>query len=167
MQNDSILSGNYLPRERSAQDLSRTTEKTFVNVPPFTLNPNALGDDDRFLNKSSTFILVPGEDKDIQADIQSYASDCDIYNILRRASAGLDVSTSFTGQGVYGDFSSIPTNPLDVEQQQRELKHSLDAVPADVKEAVLSDMTADEVLALLRSKVSSSVNDDGTPQEDK
>lgn len=149
-----MSSVNYVPRARTAQDLSRRTEKTFVNVPPYTLNPNPLGDDDRFLNKSDTFILIPGEDKDIQDEIQSFASDCDIYNILRRASAGLDVTNSFTGHGVYGDFSAIPTNPLDVEQQQRELRQSLDSVPADVKEAVLSELSPEEVLSLLRSKVS-------------
>ena len=148
-----MSSVNYVPRARTAQDLSRRTEKTFINVPPYTLNPDALGDDDRFLNKSDTFILVPGPDKDIQDDIQSFASDCDIYNILRRAASGLDVSNSFTGQGIYGDFSAIPTNPLDVESQQRELRQSLDSVPADVKEAVLSELSPEEVLSLLRSKV--------------
>lgn len=162
-----MSSVNYVPRARTAQDLSRRTEKTFINVPPYTLNPNALSDEDRFLNKSDTFILIPGEDKDIQEEIQSFASDCDIYNILRRASSGLDVSNSFTGKGIYGDFSAIPTNPLDVEQQQRELRHSLDSVPADVKDAVLSELSPEEVLSLLRSKVADTSINETKPEDNK
>lgn len=137
---------NLAPRKRLAVDLSRKLVPQFIEIPPYAKDP----DTGKFLNESPYPKLKEIDPKDIQKEIDSYAQDCDIYNIIRRSQQGLDVSYAFKDKQ-YADISNIPDNKLDQIAQAE----AVSKVPLtdDVKEALLSNMTDEEILAILKKKV--------------
>lgn len=137
---------NLFPRKRLAVDLSRKLVPQFIEIPPYAKDP----DTGKYLNESPYPKLKEIDPKDIQKEIDSYAQDCDIYNIIRRSQQGLDVSYAFK-EKQYADVSNIPDNQLDQIAQAEEI--SKVSISDDVKEALLSNMTNDEILAILKKKV--------------
>lgn len=137
---------NLAPRKRLAVDLSRRLIPQFIEIPPYAKDP----DTGVYLNESPYAKLKELDPKDIQKEIDSYAQDCDIYNIIRRSQQGLDVSYAFK-EKQYADISNIPDNKLDQIAQAEEV--SKVSLSDDVKEALLSNMTNDEILAILKKKV--------------
>lgn len=137
---------NLAPRKRVAVDLSRKFIPQFIEIPPYAKDP----DTGKYLNESPFPKLIELDPKDIQKEIDSYAQDCDIYNIIRRSQQGLDVSYAFK-EKQYADVSNIPDNKLDqIAQAEQVSKVSLSD---DVKNALLSNMTDEEILAILKKKV--------------
>ncbi len=141
-----IFKSNTAPRKRLAVDLSRKLMPQFIELPPYAKDP----DTGEYLNESPYPKLKELEPKDIQKEIDSYSQDCDIYNIIRRSQQGLDVSYAFK-EKQYADISNIPDNKLDQIAQAEQV--SKVALSDDVKEALLSNMTNDEILAILKKKV--------------
>lgn len=137
---------NLAPRKRVAVDLSRKLIPQFIEIPPYAKDP----DTGKFLNESPYPKLKELDPKDIQKEIDSYAQDCDIYNIIRRSQQGLDVSYAFK-EKQYADLSNIPDNKLDLIAQAEQI--SKVSLSDDVKEALLSNMTDEEILAILKKKV--------------
>lgn len=137
---------NLAPRKRLAVDLSRKLIPQFIEIPPYAKDP----DTGKYLNESPYPKLKELDPKDIQKEIDSYAQDCDIYNIIRRSQQGLDVSYAFKDKQ-YADVSNIPDNQLDQIAQAEQI--SKVAISDDVKEALLSNMTNEEILAILKKKV--------------
>ncbi len=137
---------NLAPRKRLAVDLSRKLIPQFIEIPPYAKDP----DTGNYLNESPYPKLKELDPKDIQKEIDSYAQDCDIYNIIRRSQQGLDVSYAFKDKQ-YADISNIPDNNLDQIAQAESV--SKVAISDDVKEALLSNMTNEEILAILKKKV--------------
>ena len=137
---------NLAPRKRLAVDLSRKLMPQFIELPPYAKDP----DTGKYLNESPYPKLKELDPKDIQKEIDSYAQDCDIYNIIRRSQQGLDTSYAFK-EKQYADISDIPQNNLDQLAQAEQI--SKVAISDDVKEALLSNMTNEEILAILKKKV--------------
>ncbi len=137
---------NLAPRKRLAVDLSRKLMPQFIEIPPYAKD----SDTGEYLNESPYPKLNELDPKDIQKEIDSFASDCDIYNIIRRSQQGLDVSYAFK-EKQYVDISGIPDNKLDQIAQAEQV--SKVALSDDVKEALLSNMTDEEILAILKKKV--------------
>ncbi len=137
---------NLAPRKRIAVDLSRKLIPQFIELPPYAKDP----DTGEYLNESPYPKLKELDPKDIQKEIDSYAQDCDIYNIIRRSQQGLDVSYAFK-EKQYADISNIPQNNLDQLAQAESI--SKVALSDDVKQALLSNMTDEEILAILKKKV--------------
>ncbi len=137
---------NLAPRKRLAVDLSRKLIPQFIEIPPYAKDP----DTGVYLNESPYPKLKELDPKDIQKEIDSYAQDCDIYNIIRRSQQGLDVSYAFKDKQ-YADISNIPQNNLDQIAQAEAV--SKVGLSDDVKEALLSNMTDEEILAILKKKV--------------
>ena len=137
---------NLCPRKRQAVDLSRKFEPQFIEIPPYAKDP----ENGQYINESPYPLLKEIDPKDIQKEIDSYAQDCDIYNIIRRSQQGLDVSYAFK-EKQYGDFSNIPQNSLD-QIAQAESISKVDLTD-DVKQALLSNMSDEEILAILKKKV--------------
>ncbi len=137
---------NLAPRKRLAVDLSRKLIPQFIEISPYAKDP----DTGKFLNESPYPMLKELDPKDIQKEIDSYAKDCDIYNIIRRSQQGLDVSYAFKDKQ-YVDISNIPVNKLDQIAQAESI--SKVSISDDVKEALLSNMTDEEILAILKKKV--------------
>ncbi len=148
---------NLAPRKRLAVDLSRKLIPQFIELPPYSKDP----DTGKYLNESPYPKLKELDPKDIQKEIDSYAKDCDIYNIIRRSQQGLDVSYAFK-EKQYADISNIPDNKLDQIAQAESI--SKVAISDDVKEALLSNMTDEEILAILKKKVVSDSAPDATPE---
>ncbi len=137
---------NFAPRKRLAVDLSRKLIPQYIEIPPYAKDP----DTGTYLNESPYPKLKELDPKDIQKEIDSYAMDCDIYNIIRRSQQGLDVSYAFK-EKQYADISDIPQNNLD-QIAQAEVVSKV-GLSDDVKEALLSNMTDEEILAILKKKV--------------
>lgn len=137
---------NTAPRKRIAVDLSRKLIPQFIEIPPYAKDP----DTGEYLNESPYPKLKELDPKDIQKEIDSFAQDCDIYNIIRRSQQGLDVSYAFKDKQ-YADISNIPDNKLDQIAQAESI--SKVSISDDVKEALLSNMTNDEILSILKKKV--------------
>ena len=137
---------NLAPRKRLAVDLSRKFIPQFIEIPPYAKDP----DTGKYLNESPYPKLKELDPKDIQKEIDSYAQDCDIYNIIRRSQQGLDTSYAFK-EKQYADISDIPQNNLDQLAQAEQI--SKVALTDEVKSALLSNMTDEEILAILKKKV--------------
>lgn len=137
---------NLAPRKRLAVDLSRKLIPQFIELPPYAKDP----DTGKYLNESPYPKLKELDPKDIQKEIDSYAQDCDIYNIIRRSQQGLDISYAFK-EKQYADISGIPDNKLDQIAQAESISKVV--LSDDVKQALLSNMTDEEILAILKKKV--------------
>ena len=148
---------NLAPRKRLAVDLSRKLIPQFIEIPPYAKDP----DTGIYLNESPYPKLKELDPKDIQKEIDSYAQDCDIYNIIRRSQQGLDVSYAFK-EKQYVDISNIPDNNLDQIAQAEQV--SKVSISDDVKEALLSNMTNEEILAILKKKVEADTASAVTPE---
>ena len=151
---------NLAPRKRLAVDLSRKLIPQFIEIPPYAKDP----DTGKYLNESPYPKLKELDPKDIQKEIDSYAQDCDIYNIIRRSQQGLDVSYAFKDKQ-YVDVSNIPDNQLDQIAQAEQI--SKVALTDEVKSALLSNMTDDEILAILKKKVEADTAPAVTPEVNK
>lgn len=148
---------NLAPRKRLAVDLSCNLIAQFIEIPPYAKDP----DSGKYLNESPYPILKELDPKDIQKEIDSYAQDCDIYNIIRRSQQGLDVSYAFK-EKQYSDVSNIPDNKLDQIAQAEQVSKVV--ISDDVKEALLSNMTNEEILAILKKKVEADTASVVTPE---
>lgn len=148
---------NLAPRKRLAVDLSRKLMPQFIEIPPYAKDP----DTGKYLNESPYPILKELDPKDIQKEIDSYSQDCDIYNIIRRSQQGLDTSYAFK-EKQYADISNIPENKLDQIAQAEQV--SKVSISDDVKEALLSNMTNEEILAILKKKVEADTASVATPE---
>lgn len=67
------------PNPRKGLDYSRKLEKQFIEVAPY-----AKDDKGKFINESSQPILMETDPIDVDAQIQSYKDDVDIYKILEK-----------------------------------------------------------------------------------
>lgn len=69
----------------------------------------------------------------LYAEIQSYKDSCSIDYILSRFAAGDSTALSRV-QGIYGDFSQVPTTMAEVMQHVIDAEHYFNALPLDVRE---------------------------------
>lgn len=84
-------------------------------------------------DKRGVWHLEKVREKDIYMDIQAYADECDINVIMARYRNGeTDVLSRI--QGVYGDFSNIPTNYAEIMNQKLEAERLFMGLSADVRE---------------------------------
>lgn len=70
---------------------------------------------------------------DIYEEIQSYAEECKIENILARAAAG-DVNALNQRQGFYADISEMPKNLAEAQNSILKLSKGFEALPAEIRE---------------------------------
>ena len=89
--------------QKTGQDLSRTKEDVFEELPPF-----AMDSEGNFLNKSSNPKVLRVGEVDVQERIQSYANDVDIYHILERLTLSGDSLPQPLADGKVYDYSMIP-----------------------------------------------------------
>ncbi len=84
----------------------------------------------RFNGRS--LVVEPTGKYDIQDDIESYASYCDLNYMLSRLRVG-DSSVLAQRQPMYGDFSGLPDNPIDAINLVRNAESRFATLPADEK----------------------------------
>lgn len=95
----------------------------------------------RELRKSGVYNLY--------AEIQSHKDSCSIDYILARFAAGDDTALSRV-QGIYGDFSEVPTTMAEVCQRVIDAKHIFDNLPIEVREQY--NFSASEFFAQIDSE---------------
>lgn len=69
---------------------------------------------------------------DIYADIQSYAEECKIENIIARAAAG-DLNALNQRKGTYADITDTPKNLAEAQNIILRLSSEFDKLPTDVR----------------------------------
>lgn len=147
---------NFSPRERVAVDLSNHFAENYIELAPYAVDDET----GEIINDSPYPKIVRVDDIDIQKQIDSYAQDCDIYNIIRRSQQGLDVSYAFKEKS-YADLSNIPENNLDQLKQAQDVSKVV--MTDELKDALLKNLSDDEILSILKKKVQA----DTTPAEPK
>lgn len=73
------------------------------------------------INEKGQKQLVWTGRKNLYKEIQSYADDCNIENILKRAANG-DLS-DFRPDGIYADVTKVPTNMIEAQKEMMKLEH--------------------------------------------
>lgn len=151
------FTSNYSPRERIAVDLSRKTEPQFIELAPYAVDSET----GEVINNTPYPVLKKLEDKDIQKEIDSFAKDCDIYNIIRRSQQGLDTSYAFKEKS-FMDLSNIPENTLDQLKQAQDLSQVV--MSDELKNALINNLSDDEILSILKKKVQADTNAELKPE---
>lgn len=77
-------------------------------------------------------VLTETGRKNVYEEIQSYAEECKIENILARAAIG-DMS-DFRPDGIYQDITNIPTNFIDTRKQIVALENTWNGLSKEIKE---------------------------------
>lgn len=90
----------------------------------------------RFDGKGVKLEAVGSED--IQMSIDSFAPYTDLNYMLHRLSVG-DTSVLSGRQAIYGDFSSLPQNPVDMINVLNSAEQSFSQLPGDEKAAFNND----------------------------
>lgn len=120
--------------EKTGQDLSRTMEDVFEELPPFAMDAEG-----NFLNKSSFPKLVKTGQVNVDERIQSYADDVDIYKILERMVMSGESLPEPKHDGLVYDFSMIPDNIHDFERYISNSLDSLAKVSPELAKVILSE----------------------------
>lgn len=84
----------------------------------------------RFNGRS--LVVEPTGKYDLQSDIESYASYCDLNYMLSRLRVG-DPSVLAQRHAMYGDFSGLPDNPIDAINLVRNAEHRFAMLSAEEK----------------------------------
>lgn len=86
----------------------------------------------------SEIILVKSGTVDVQDRIDSYAPYCDIRYMLNQLRLG-DRSVLASKQPLYGDFSGMPSHPVDAINFIQDVQSSFDRLPEETKLACNND----------------------------
>lgn len=86
----------------------------------------------------SEIILVKSGTVDVQDRIDSYAPYCDIRYMLTQLRLG-DRSVLSPKQPLYGDFSGMPSHPVDAINFIQDVQSSFDRLPEETKLACNND----------------------------
>jgi hypothetical protein len=84
------------------------------------------------INDKGHKTLIPNGTHDIYQEIQSYAEECKIENIIARAAAG-DTAALNQRQGMYGDFTNTPKNLAEAQNIILKLSAEFDSLPIEIK----------------------------------
>lgn len=76
-------------------------------------------------------VLEKTGERNVYEEIQSFAEDCKIENILKRVAVG-DMS-DFRPQGIYQDISDIPTDLNTAQAEMMKVEAMYNALPAETK----------------------------------
>lgn len=92
--------------------------------------------------------LKPCGEYDLQAEIDSHLASCSLEVILAKYFAG-DVTALSRVQGVYGDFSNMPTTLAELSQRVIDAENIFNSMPLDVREQF--NFSASEFFAQLNT----------------
>lgn len=85
------------------------------------------------IDKKGHKVLTCVGQHDIYPEIQSYADECKIENIIARAAAG-DVNALNARRAFYADITDTPRDLADAQNQILKLKNEFEKLPANVRE---------------------------------
>lgn len=83
------------------------------------------------INSKGQKVLVKTGERNLYEEIQSYAEECKIENILKRVAIG-DMS-DFRPDGIYQDISEIPNNLIEARQEMQKLENLWNKLDIDTK----------------------------------
>lgn len=85
------------------------------------------------IDKKGHKVLKCVGEHDIYPEIQSYAEECKIENIIARAAAG-DANALNQRQAFYADVTDTPRDLAEAQNQILKLKNGFNTLPAEIKE---------------------------------
>lgn len=85
------------------------------------------------IDKKGHKILKCVGQHDIYPEIQSYAEECKIENIIARAAAG-DMNALNARKAFYADITDTPRDLADAQNQILKLKNGFEKLPTEIKE---------------------------------
>lgn len=85
------------------------------------------------IDKKGHKVLTCVGQHDIYPEIQSYAEECKIENIIARAAAG-DMNALNARQAYYADVTDTPRDLAEAQNQILKLKNGFETLPAEIKE---------------------------------
>lgn len=100
---------------------------------------------------------------DLYAEIQSYKDSCSIDYIISRFCAG-DTSALSRVQGVYGDFTEMPTTMAELQQRVIDATALFDSLPLSVREQY--NFSPSEFFAQLDTEKTKNIFEQLKPVED-
>lgn len=99
-------------------------------------------------------VLVPTDKVDMQAYIDSFADECDIYSILKQYAKTGDVSLLNKRQGVYADISGLNGDALDPVSHLKKASKSVAKLSKELgvkfTAEQLMTMSSDELASLIK-----------------
>ena len=107
--------------------------------------------------------LRPSGEYDLYAEIQSYKDSVSIDYILSRFCAG-DTSALSRVQGVYGDFTQMPTTMAELQQRVIDATALFDSLPLEVREQY--NFSPSEFFAQLDTEKTKNIFEQLKPAED-
>lgn len=138
--------------KKTGQDLSRETEKVFIEVPPFAVNEKG-----EFLNKTDSPILKENGVVNVQEKIQSFKDDVDIYKILEKVALTGDTSILNQKIGSFADLVNLPDNVNDMNEYIKKAT-DVEGVSKDILEAAVNEkLSSEDMEKLIAKKVSEAI----------
>lgn len=116
-----------------------------------------------FVDEDGKRELRKSGEYDLYAEIQSYKDSCSIEYILSRFAAG-DTSALSRVQGIYGDFTEMPTTMAELQQRVIDATALFDSLPLDVREQY--NFSPSEFFAQLDSEKTKNIFKQLKPVED-
>ena len=130
-------------------DLTRKEEKVYKEIPPFAYNL----DSGEVYNKSSQPKIIEVGKVNVWDKIQSYAKDCDIYNILKQFAITNDPTLLNNRVGAFMDLVNMPNNIHDFNNYNKDLADKLAKFSPELRDAVLNGATGDSLTKIIQNEV--------------
>lgn len=93
--------------------------------------------------------VVETEKEDREAYIQSFASECGVYNVLKKYSKTGDISLLQQGSAIYADLSKLPEDNLDPEGAKAAAQVAL----ASLNEKLGLDLTLEQLQGMSDAQI--------------
>lgn len=113
------------------------TFRCLTNRPPRVFNPCGCHEAttySRRVDENGIVSLQATGKRDIYAHIQTYSSECSVYNIVDRVNRTGDVTPLYSMQGRYQDVSGVPTTMAGLLQFRLDAESNFRLLPHDIRE---------------------------------
>lgn len=115
-----------------------------------TYRPGAKDENGKLLNDTRFDKVVNGSKTDLQEYIQSFADECDIYKILERCARSGDYTTLLAENDNYGDTTLFKADRAENDRTLKNIQEANANVSKEVAEALLSNLSDDEILSIIQ-----------------
>lgn len=113
------------------------TFRSLTNRPPRVHNPCGGHEAitySRRVDENGIISLQATGKRDIYAHIQTFSSECSIYNIVDRVNRTGDITPLYSMQGRYTDVSGVPTTMAGLLQFRLDAESNFRLLPHDIRE---------------------------------
>ena len=128
-------------------DVPKLPKYLYDNV---TYRPGAKDENGKLINDTRFDFVIKGSKTPVQEYIQSFEDDTDVYKILERCARSGDYSI-LTGERPYGDCSIYSSDRAVNDELLSKLDNFNSQAPKEVAEALLSNLSNEEILSIIQN----------------